>query len=304
MLVGLTTRGSNRNRPEFPARIGSVSVLYSGRLEGSTEICRLLGYAAAEEISAESILGGLQCQAFLDMGRLHADGWGTASVSRLDQPSVVRTRDTAAGHVRGTDAAAALTQSVIARIFHLRQASPEFAICLENTHPFLVDGVAFAHNGALTPVDKLRVQVHEAALADVEGQTDSELYFALVRQNQSEHDSLLGAIVESARQLRRDYVRGSLNALVLTTGELVCVHASVNSRVPDGYFESRGVSAADIPPDHDGSAYYQMFEKRLTDGSIVFASSGIDTDGWQPLPAETVTSVNLKTFEVLRESLA
>lgn len=63
-------------------------------------------------------------------------------------------------------------------IAHVRYASGS-PVSLENTHPFEQDGRLFAHNGVIRGLDEL-----EAELGDdrglVQGQTDSERFFALV----------------------------------------------------------------------------------------------------------------------------
>jgi hypothetical protein len=39
-----------------------------------------------------------------------------------------------------------------------------------------------------------------------------------------------------------------------------------------------------------------MRQRRLDDGTIIFASSGLDIVGWEPLSPESVTRVDLATL--------
>ena len=50
-----------------------------------------------------------------------------------------------------------------------------------NTHPFLADGLCFAHNGYAWPAATLDTLVRDAGAPTPLGDTDSERYFSLVR---------------------------------------------------------------------------------------------------------------------------
>ncbi len=52
----------------------------------------------------------------------------------------------------------------------------------------------------------------------------------------------------------------------------------------------------ELPHGHR-TAYYLMRQRRLDDGTIVFASSGLDIASWDELPPEGVTAVDLATLE-------
>jgi glutamine amidotransferase len=182
-----------------------------------------------------------------------------------------------------------------ARIVHLRLATDGLACSTENTHPFLADGMAFAHNGSLEPsgpIDRLIGAEQRAAL---EGTTDSERYFAAVRTLVAAGATVLEALVDTVAALRVVYPDRSLNALLLTGTELFAVHASENVPIPHGVFAASGIPI-DRLPRHHVDAYYLMRTRRGEDGSILFASSGLDITGWDPLPAESVTRVDLASL--------
>ena len=56
----------------------------------STTMCRLLGYATANEnISLREVLGAQSTDAFRELSEIHNDGWGTAMVKEPDQTAHV-----------------------------------------------------------------------------------------------------------------------------------------------------------------------------------------------------------------------
>ena len=256
-------------------------------------MCRLLGSASPAPATLETVLGSGQRQVFTDMAQLHRDGWGTAW--RDDAGRVQR-------HVRATTATGdarlehtLADEASTARIVHLRLATMGLACTTENTHPFLADGMAFAHNGSLEPAGPIERLIGQEQLASLEGTTDSERYFAAVRTLVARGASVFDALVDTVAALRRAYPHRSLNALLLTGTELFAVHASQDVPIPHGVFAASGIPVERLPR-HHVDAYYLMRMRRGTDGSVVLASSGLDIAGWDPLPAETVTRVDLATL--------
>ena len=263
-------------------------------------MCRLLGYAAPRPITLDEVLGGDQRRVFADMARLHRDGWGTAWRDAGGGLVAARRPHSAIGD-------AALENTLVgrpssARLVHLRLATRGMACTTSNTHPFVADGMAFAHNGSLEPtgaIDRLIGGRHRAELA---GTTDSERYFAAIRTRIDEGAPTFEATLETVAALRAAFPLRSLNALLLTEDELIAVHASENVPIPHHEFAASGI-AAPLLPAHHVEAYYLMRMRQAEDGSVVFASSGLDITGWAPLPAESVTRVDLATLEVRTEAL-
>ena len=73
------------------------------------------------------------------------------------------------------------------------------------------------------------------------------------------------------------------------------MHASEDVPIPLGAFAASGIPLERLPR-HHVDAYYQMRTRRGADGSLLFASSGLDIAGWEPVPSETVTRVDLTTM--------
>lgn len=261
-------------------------------------MCRLLAYAAPRTTSAEQVLGTTQCELFELMSALHQHGWGSMWVPGPAR-GVERYRVSDPGHA-GTGLGEVLRdETATARVVHLRLATRSMRIDVRNTHPFLTGGVGFAHNGAIVPTDGLRGMLGSRDLAQVEGTTDSELYFALVRRGLRWGMTAADAIRAAVHRIRRAYPFPSLNAMLLTPAELLVVHSSTHAPVP--YHDFAG--HAELPLGHDED-YYRLAYARRTDGTVVVSSTGLRTHDWTLLPQNSVMRVDLDTLEVSVEELA
>ena len=91
---------------------------------------------------------------------------------------------------------------------------------LVNTHPFAMRGRIMAHNGGFGEPDRLEEQL--GSYRDlVQGDTDSERYFALITQRIDAHGGDVAAgIAAAARWIAERLPVSSLNAIVAVAGEL------------------------------------------------------------------------------------
>jgi predicted glutamine amidotransferase len=262
-------------------------------------MCRLLGFVSPVPTTLAELIGGAQCATFQHMSRLHADGWGTMWLT--GENTVERRRIATPGQDD-----AALTQAMTevpttGRVVHLRMATDGMPVRKKNSHPFLADGIGLAHNGSLVPTGLLRRNLSPAVLADVHGDTDSELYLAAIRQGVRVGLSLSDAAWKTANWLRAAYPVASLNALILSPDAFVVVHASSFATAPYDDFTASGLND-DLPLDHL-EEYYQMSYLRGEGGAIAFSSTGIDRTGWLPIPDESVMTVDLRSFELTARAL-
>jgi gamma-glutamyl hercynylcysteine S-oxide hydrolase len=163
--------------------------------------------------------------------------------------------------------------------------------------------MAFAHNGSLEPAGPVERLIGPEQLASLTGTTDSERYFAAVRTVVASGASVFEALVDTVAVLRGAYPDRSLNALLLTPTELFAVHASEGVPIPHGVFAASGIPAERLPR-HHVDAYYLMRTRRGEDGSILFASSGLDIGGWDPVPPETVTRIELASLATQTQPLS
>jgi len=267
-------------------------------------MCRLIGYASPTEVTLAELVGSLQCSTFQHMSRLHADGWGTMWLGEDNHELLhVKVEKSAVPGQDDIDLTNAMTEAPSrGRVVHLRMATDGMVVRQENTHPFVTDDIGLAHNGSIVPTGILRDSLSAESLDGVDGDTDSELYLAAIRQGVRAGLSLSEATFETVNWLRALFPLASLNALVMSPTEFVAVHASSLSPAPKHEFAARGLIAADLPLDHI-NAYYSMSYLRRADGAVAFSSTGIDRSGWSPLPDESITTVDLSTFEMTTRML-
>ena len=263
-------------------------------------MCRQIGFASLTSESIGDVIGEQQCDMFQDMSRLHRDGWGTMW---LDDGDAAATTVAAVRSVTSGLGDVDLRSSLIAhpsraRVAHLRLASKGMPIRPENTHPYVAGNLGFAHNGGILPTDDLRSLLTEESLAEVRGNTDSELYLALIRQHLRAGAASLGrATGDAVAEIRDLYPHASLNALVLSEDELIAVHASRHAPIPHDEFAESGLPHDELPLEH-ATDYYRMGYYRSANGSVAFSSVGIDMAGWHELPQESVTAVDLRTLQL------
>jgi predicted glutamine amidotransferase len=255
-------------------------------------MCRLIGFAAPEPARLTELVGEEQVALFRDMGRLHRDGWGTAWLD----PALRTYRAT--GQPDDAEFAALVeAPPSVARVAHLRWATEGMAVSERNSHPFVADGIALAHNGTISPRAAFDELLKPDLRSSLLGTTDSERYLALVRQELRETGDVPAAVAKAVARLRHEFPLASLNAMVLTADLLVVVHASLDSIVPLEEMRARGIRDEELPQGHVDD-YFQMYWHRGPRGSVLFSSTGLDNDGWEPLPPESVTTVELATMRV------
>jgi predicted glutamine amidotransferase len=257
-----------------------------------THMCRLLGVASATPISVSDAVGDAVLADFLALTQIHGDGWGVGSVTEPGnlpwaEPRVEVSADNATGDPRfGT----AIKEPAAASIVHLRWATNGLAVQPENSHPFAADGLAMAHNGSIKPMAPLEALLRPEVAAALHGTTDSERYFAVIRQHRRTAPDLAEAVRRAVVELRAIYPDASLNALVLGEGQLIAVHAHASSVLLDEDIEE--ISATDLPAEHLED-YFALRVARPDDGTVVIGSTGFGDLDWQPLPPESVAAVSL-----------
>lgn len=254
-------------------------------------MCRLLGWTGTTPRSAAEAIGPDAFNAFVELGRLHRDGWGlawwpTSPPTGSEGPTCPAADEpTAPAFVHSTTAAtegpelrrlgAAVTTD--AGIAHLRWATPSMPVVTANCHPFVRADLAMAHNGGLHPIDRLNEILPPEWEARMDGNTDSERYMLSVVAAAEEGRSVADALADVLPALWSGWTPSSLNAIWLTPNELiaVCVYD------PD-------FASPELPEPAD--RYYRL-SRRQDEHGVVVASSGFDqaaTDGWSPLDNMTM----------------
>jgi predicted glutamine amidotransferase len=252
-------------------------------------MCRLLGVVSAVPVSVSDAVGAPTLKDFVALTKIHGDGWGVADVTSPGRAPQV---EVSAGSALDDPAFAAATadRSAVAAMVHLRWATNGLAVQPQNSHPFLADGIAMAHNGSIKPMAPLDALIEPEMAATLRGTTDSERYFALIRQHRATSPTLTEAVRRAVAQLREIYPEASLNALLLGEDQLIAVHAHARSRLPEEDIEE--ITAADLPTDHLED-YFALRWARPDEKTLVIGSTGFGDLDWQPLPPECVTAVSL-----------
>jgi predicted glutamine amidotransferase len=260
-------------------------------------VCRLLGYVARRPISVLDVLGLEEFEAFTALTAVHGDGWGMAWQDPDDH--TVRCVSSAASAIRDPEYARRARQRLgRAGIVHLRWATPGLPVAPENTHPFVDDGYAFAHNGHISPLERLDGLLTPQSRAALRGGTDSERYFRFVLQCIAERGEDAEGLCQALDVLVRQFPDASLNALLLTPTHVFGVHINSRASAPVKGLRKLFATEDQIPYRH-ANEYFAM-DFRLTHDAVHVISSGIDPKGWTPVPEDTAAMVDLSTLELRR----
>ena len=169
-------------------------------------------------------------------------------------------------------------------VAHIRFASTG-GLEPRNTHPFLQDGRLFAHNGVVEGLDRLDDHLGEDR-SRVEGDTDSERFFALITRETRRHG---GDVTEGIRQAARWIAAHlpvyALNLILVTPRELWAL------RYPDTHdlhvLERRaGGQHGSRHLDHSGAHGHMRVHSAGLAGlpSVVVASERMDDNpDWRPM---------------------
>ena len=104
-------------------------------------------------------------------------------------------------------------------IAHVRYASTG-GLEIRNTHPFLQRDRLFAHNGVIEGLDELERQLGDDRVL-VQGDTDSERFFALItRETEANDGDVTSGITRAARWIAQHLPLLALNLVLVTADEL------------------------------------------------------------------------------------
>lgn len=224
-------------------------------------MCRLLGTVSRVPVTLDQVLGE-ERGAFLALAAQHGDGWGHAWTGpdglelRKGPDSALTSRELAA---------LAADQAAEAALTHLRWATLGLSVRSVNTHPFTAGGVAFAHNGSITPPEALEELVAPELRPQRRGDTDSERYFLAV----------LSRLLEGATPVE---------ALTTTVADVLASGASVHSLncmllTPEALL---AVCCYD-PGSYDDPEYYPLLHRRTGETVVVASTGWTESAGWSTL---------------------
>lgn len=258
-------------------------------------MCRLFGYVTESPFAVADLLGEEGLESFTSLTAVHSDGWGMA----WQTPE--GTRVTSSPHSADVDADyRELVEEPLsnAGLVHLRWATGGLGVRPENTHPFLTDDSAFAHNGHIHPIAELEELLTAESKARLRGDTDSERYFHFVRQSVEECGDEAEGVTRALATLVKKFPRCSLNALMLTPSHMFAIHINSRADSPLRTLREMFDDEGDIPPRHL-TEYFAM-DYRETERGLEIVSSGLGQPGWTPVPADTAVMVDLATRDITR----
>lgn len=264
-------------------------------------MCRLLAVVSPAPRPPRQVLGDVVVDVYRSMSRLHADGWGAAWIEEAGSEGGVPVLRSHRSPSSAADDPAFDERTVSpsrATLFHLRWASTGMDVTGLNAHPFVTDGVAVAHNGLIGPASEVEELLPDDVRDLPRGGTDSERMAALIHHHLRAGADLGEAVALATGALRERFPASSLNMLALSSRTLVVVRASADAVADTDGMRAAGLTDDTAPASHLDGGYFRMGVRRFGDGSIAFSSSGIPRDGFQLLPDETVTAVDLTTLRI------
>ena len=262
-------------------------------------MCRLLGWVSRTELTLREVLGEESFVAFAQLSRIHADGWGLSDGVTAHRSTTNASTDPEFARVAGEVA----TRAAVA---HLRWASPGLPVELRNAHPFVAEGTAFAHNGAVYPFHRLDELLPAPWRSRLTGTTDSEHFFlAVMAEMAGSGDDLPTALPRVLRRITEDLSPSSLNAMFLAPEALYvlnCHDESVRPHLPPP--EEQSVDQM-VEATEEEAPYYDLRYRSAGD-SVVVASSGFaqpEGGGWRRMAADSLLTVDRRTLQVTETPL-
>ena len=196
-------------------------------------MCRLFCWAANQSVSPIEVLGS-DSTTLHDLSLEHKDGWGAASCNSGVVKAVhdIKSAAESSSYINFVEDSKSTSGMI-----HLRWATGDYPVCLENTHPFVADGMAFEHNGAFQNVDSIIELIDPKILAGRQGTVDSEIYFFYLRTLLQTKD-LKQAYEELITVMDKQTAYTSLNAMMLSSTKLYVISAHSPERRPKDLAEN------------------------------------------------------------------
>lgn len=265
------------------------------------------------------------CAAFRELSTIHNDGWGAALVAEPTHAAHV-----ADGGAPSPETGSAIYRHTVAAIYdpiyndlaktpargsiwHLRLASSNLPLVLENQQPFFANGLGFVHNGDISDAQGRNITTNRAYPIDKNfvqstgGRSDSAMYFAIVLQYLGFGFTLDEALAQAVRELRSAYPESSYNCMIQSRDQLIVLRAHGNGPTRKGIRDiyARYGREAEAE-DYRTIRYRALDEHNGTPRGIVAASSGFEqlaADGWQELENNHMIIASNRTGEFRVRSL-
>jgi glutamine amidotransferase len=257
-------------------------------------VCRLLGLNAGREPVTASFWLVDAPDSLEVQSHRNVDGSGIGFFDSAGKPVIDKQPEPAfADEEFAREAKQARSATFVA---HVRYATAG-GRTLANTHPFTMRGRIMAHNGGFGELGRLEEQLG-SYLDLVQGDTDSERYFALITQQIDAHGGdVASGVAAAARWIATRLPVSSLNTIVAVAGELWALrypgqHALHVIERPAGTSSPAGTGDAAIGL-HARSTTSSVHAPELHAlPSVVVASEELDgEDGWRMLASGELVHV-------------
>jgi predicted glutamine amidotransferase len=197
-------------------------------------------------------------------------------------------------------------------LYHLRLASSNLPLILENQQPFFANGLSFIHNGDISDdegrniVDNRDFDIDEELLLETGGKSDSAMFFSVVLRHVGQGLTLAQSVAQAVADLRKYYPKSSYNCMLQSQDEMVCLRASGRTDTPPRIAEIyERYDQADYVDDYRVIRYRSINDAEGAPVGVVVGSSGFEQraeDGWQELHNDQMLVASNKSGEYsLRE---
>ncbi len=211
---------------------------------------------------------------------LNADGFGFGWVNPSRQTAIyTNTRP-----IWSDSNLSGLSESLFSPYWlaNVRSATPGQSISQDNTHPFKFGQILFTHNGYIENFNPdIRTRLHEiiepSIQSGIQGNTDSEFLFALLRQ-QLKHTANIAQAIQGMVSLLTEMIADEKVLLNLIVGDgthFYILRHAINGQCP--------------------TLYYSTEENEFPD-SILIASEALTESGkWQAIPEHSYCTISDNT---------
>jgi glutamine amidotransferase len=243
-------------------------------------MCRLFGMSGGPERVGATFWLLEAPDSLAEQSRREPDGTGVGCFDEHGHPLVYKQPLAAyEDHAFAQEARELRSRTFIA---HIRYASTG-AIAPQNTHPFEQHDRLFAHNGVIEDLPALERELGDE-MSLVQGDTDSERYFALITREIERAGDVEKGIVSAVEWVAQNLPIFAMNFILITSSDLWAVRYPdvhelyVLERAPGGPSGGRHL-------EHASARGMRIRSGELSDRRcVVIASERMDEDpGWRLL---------------------
>jgi glutamine amidotransferase len=254
-------------------------------------MCRLVGVVASETTNFRFCLRDAP-RSLSTLSPDHPDGWG---VGVHDGERWAVDKEPSCAREDAQFASVSATRLGRVLVAHVRKRTVG-AIGRDNTHPFERGRWTFAHNGTIDDEPFLRARTSAVRLAEIVGQTDTELFFAYLLTAMDAlpeaHDDAL------ARALRSLVARAGVAAnFLLSDGDVLYAH-----RFGRSLYTLRRVPGDAVRTERTSLETLATLETPWTErrSAVLVASERLSDEPWEEVPEGTLLRVDRRPLPALR----